>query len=307
MTGRWISASVMAGAIVLVSTHAAATPLTADECASADEAAQNLRRAGEIRAARYKLLICVSKSCPTMVTSDCAERLNEVEKAIPTVVFAAKDATGNDLTAVAVTMDGAPLVDHLDGTSVAVDPGKHRFAFTTPGVTSFTKDLAIREGEKDRHESIVFGAGTATKGTPDVPTADEPGTGARWQTYAALGAGAVGLVGLVVGVTYTVITMNQKGALDFEQATATACNASTSCKNSPNAKTLQAADDAASSTYNADFAVTLVGYGFAVAAGIGTYLLLTSGTSGAPDRKSTSDLSITPWIGLRAAGIVGRF
>jgi hypothetical protein len=48
-----------------------------------------------------------------MVRDDCTRRLDELDKAQPTIVFEAKDGAGRDLTAVQVTVDGKPLVESL--------------------------------------------------------------------------------------------------------------------------------------------------------------------------------------------------
>ncbi len=131
---RRVSASLLALAFAsAVTTMAQADGPSADACATASDNAQPLRKAGKLREAKRQLLVCVSKSCPSMVRDDCAAQLSDVEKAIPTVVFDAKDGRGDDLTSVVVSIDGSQLADHLDGSSLAVDPGRHHFIFKTMG------------------------------------------------------------------------------------------------------------------------------------------------------------------------------
>src|ERR1019366_7525907 len=84
-------------------------------------------------AARGQFLACASASCPALVRDDCAKRLDDVERAQPTIVFDAKDGAGRDVSMVTVTVDGHPLVDRLDGTSPRVDPGGHPLGFTVSG------------------------------------------------------------------------------------------------------------------------------------------------------------------------------
>jgi hypothetical protein len=303
MSTRLVICAAMTAFTAACPADAMADAPSADACATASDNAQPLRKAGRLRETRQQLLVCVNKSCPTIVRDDCAAQLSEVAKAIPTIVFDAKDASGADLSSVVVLMDGAPLVDHLDGRAIAVDPGAHQFFFRVPGASSVSKGLVLQEGEKDRHERIVFAASSVAKDAPDVPAASPGQTRSSWPTYVTFGIGAAGLA---LGVTYTIISISQKSTLDSEQAAAASC-ATTSCKNSPNAATIQAADDDASSKYNADFALTMVGYGVGlVGVGVGTYLLLTAGSTPSREEKSKS-VSVTPWIGLRAAGLVGRF
>jgi hypothetical protein len=279
MMRPWISLPPAIGALLLVCTVAAATPPpTPDECAGADETAQTLRRAGKIRAAKEKLLVCINASCPSVVKSDCTDRLSEVQKAVPTLVFAAKDADGNDLSAVTVTMDGAPLVDHLDGTAVPVDPGKHRFVFTA-GAHSSTKELVIGEGEKDRREGILIGSSSASRATTSMPEATEGDAGSRsvWPTYVAFGVGATGLV---VGSIFGVMALSTKSTLDSE------CPSKTGCPQG-DIDTLSARGWVS----NIGFAVGIVG------AGVGIVLFATSGGSDQP--------SVSAYIGPGAIRFVG--
>ena len=110
----------------------AADPTTA-ECLSANEASLTARSQQKLRDARAKLLTCAAPSCPRDVRDECTRGINEINAALPTIVFEAKDDAGADLIAVKVTMDGEVLTDHLEGTAIAVDPGAHTFAFESAG------------------------------------------------------------------------------------------------------------------------------------------------------------------------------
>src|SRR5579863_2417832 len=128
MIRRGIPATVIA-LVPLCTALAAAGEPSKQECVTANESAQDLRRLSQLRAARTQLARCVSASCPGPVREDCAQRLTEVDLAMPTLVLVAKDKAGNDLSSVLVTMDGLPFADSLDGSAVQVDPGEHRFVF----------------------------------------------------------------------------------------------------------------------------------------------------------------------------------
>jgi hypothetical protein len=271
-----LPALLLSIACALTTASARADGPTAGACATASDNAQPLRKAGSLRAAKEQLLVCVNKSCPAIVRDDCATQLNDVEKATPTVVFEAKDGAGGDVTAVTVTMDDAQLADHLDGTSLAVDPGNHHFVFKMPGAPPVAKDLVIREGEKDRHERIAFEPGSAGRSAAAGDGAAGP---SRWPVYAAFGVGAVGLV---VGAVSGVLALSAKSTLDSE------CPSKSGCPQN---------DVSALSTRawvsNVGFAVGIVG------AGVGTVLLLTSGGG---DRPSVG-ISIAP----SQVGLVGTF
>ncbi|MGA3121299.1 MAG: hypothetical protein ABSF69_11080 [Polyangiaceae bacterium] len=134
-----------------------AKPPTVDECATADETAQALRKNGNLRAAKQQLAVCVNSACPAPVREDCADRATEVDKAMPTVLFDVKDSSGIGVTAVGVVMDDVALADHLDGTAFAVDPGKHRFTFTAANGVPVQKEVVVREGEKGQFVTAAFG------------------------------------------------------------------------------------------------------------------------------------------------------
>ncbi|HEX2674510.1 MAG TPA: hypothetical protein VHM25_26725 [Polyangiaceae bacterium] len=93
-----------------------------------------------------------------MVREDCAQRLNELTTALPSLIFSAKDGAGRAVSAVAVTIDGKPWVDHLDGSAIAVDPGAHTFGFQAAGLPPTTLKLLIHEGERARRQEILIGA-----------------------------------------------------------------------------------------------------------------------------------------------------
>jgi hypothetical protein len=96
------------------------------------------------------------------VRDDCAQRLDELERAQPTVVFDARDGSGNDFTEVTVTLDGRPLAIRLDGHALAVDPGEHTFLFQVAGQPAVSRTFVLKEGEKDRRERIVVGPAVVT-------------------------------------------------------------------------------------------------------------------------------------------------
>jgi hypothetical protein len=193
---------------------------TKDQCIDADTQAQDLRRNASLLEAREALRLCVDEACPQMVREDCTKRLDELASEVPSIVFAAKGAARNDLSAVSVTIDGKPLVDHLDGSAIEVDPGEHTFSLTAASLPPATLKLLIRECERGRHEAVLIAppdaplarppdrklpvgaAGKTPEKGPDSslrPAA--PASTQRLVAWTALGLGAVGVVlGSVFGL-----------------------------------------------------------------------------------------------------------
>ncbi|MGH7298637.1 MAG: hypothetical protein ACRELB_27095 [Polyangiaceae bacterium] len=187
------------------------------ECIAANDAAQDLRRAGKLRGAREKLLLCDSPSCPGLVRQDCAQRLVEIDAVMPSLVFEARDSTGKALAAVEVTMDGQPLADRLDGLPMRVDPGEHRFVFASAGLSPTEKTIVVHEWDREHHETVVLG----TPASPMAP-APPPSNPSPQRTIAFV-LGSAGVVGLAVG---SVMGLVSKSSYDHALQT--------ECGNNPN-------------------------------------------------------------------------
>jgi hypothetical protein len=133
----------------------AAGPKTA-ECLAASEASLKSAADHKLRAELSQLLVCAAPTCPKDIRKECEGRVDEVTQQIPTIIFAAKNGSGGDLSAVKVTMDGEVLAPKLDGTALSVDPGEHKFTFEVAGQPPVDKTLVLHEGEKDRREKMVL-------------------------------------------------------------------------------------------------------------------------------------------------------
>jgi hypothetical protein len=205
---------------------------TKDECIDANELAQRLVKGKKLRAARERLLVCVASSCPTMIRDDCVNRLTEVESSLPTIVFEAQDPDGIDVSAVQVELDGAPLADKLDGTSLAVDPGEHVFVFKVAGQAPTTRQLVLHEGEKARREHIIVGGtGTSSRAASARPVEASPQTppsvspedaGEARKPWAVVLIGAGG-AGLAVGSIFGLLTISSWKASQRECSSASLC------------------------------------------------------------------------------------
>jgi hypothetical protein len=173
-------------------------------CFAASENEIGLRKEGKLREAIKQLTVCATPSCPAEVSSECGRRLIELNKALPTIIVSATDASGNDVAAVTVTLDGAPFATSLSGLSLPIDPGSHTLRFAA-GVTPIVeKTVVIKQGEKDRRVNVTLGASAAVTSAPATPPA---GAWSTQQTLAVVSAG-VGVVGIVAGAVTGVLALS---------------------------------------------------------------------------------------------------
>jgi hypothetical protein len=259
-----IASTLVVSATLGLSPRANAANPTTAECVAAADSSLQLRDQHKLRAARAQMLVCAASSCPAAVQSECLRRVDQVNGSIPTVVFDAKDAAGNDLSNVKVDMDGQPLTDRLDGSSLQVDPGEHHFRFTAPGGVIVDKTVVIREGEKERRENVVVGTvgpvsapqpapAAAVAPAPESASSEDPGASRRTIAYVVGGAG---VVGLVVGTIFGVMASSSASSSKNECSTSSCTNYSKSLSDYNSAST-----DGTIST------VAFVAGGAAVAAG----------------------------------------
>ncbi len=227
-----------------------------DVCLDAYDQSQELRRRGALLQARDQLLVCSRDPCPKALQGDCVTWLDEVETALPSVVFEARDPSGRDLTDVRVRVDGRPLLDHLDARAVSLDPGLHTFSFESPAGTAADQQVLLRDGAKMRTVPVQL--------TPRPVTAPEPPVAPSGPSRApAYVAGATGVVALGLFAGFAL-----SGRSAYE-----------SCK-------LVGCSDGERSSINTRFDVADVSVGVAAfALGAATYLFF-SGRSSAPAAAS---------------------
>jgi hypothetical protein len=277
--------------------------ITKDQCVDANTRAQSLRREGKLGATRDQLRLCMDAACPAIVRSDCIQRLDDLDRVQPSIVFDVKDGAGNDLLAVSVTMDGRPLVDKLGGTALVVDPGPHTFVFASAGAAPVTQTFVLREGEKARVEHVVLAAKPGPVAPPPGPppvkpvkpatTAPEPPGGAAQgpsggslrKTLGIVGVAAGG-AGLLVGAIAGGVAISTNNTLKHD-CTSGICSSRTTPRSDFD-------------TYNTVTTLSTVGF---VAGGVlgaaGVVLLVT-----APKAR---DVAVTPVVGPGYLGMQGSF
>lgn len=119
-------------------------------CVTAFDHGQRAQSDRALRRAQTELIVCAQESCPTVLRADCAGVLAEVRTALPTVVFAADDGNGHELTDVKVYVGSELVTTGLDGRAVQVDPGTFELRFESPRRATVVTSRTIREGEKSR-------------------------------------------------------------------------------------------------------------------------------------------------------------
>jgi hypothetical protein len=292
--------------------------VTPGECIDANGKGQSLRRDGKFADARAELDLCNDPRCPALVRNDCAQRADELERAQPTIIFDVKDDEGNDVSEVAVTVDGHPLSDRLDGRALAVDPGEHSFGFAVAGKPVILRRFVVKEGQKERRESIALGAGSTSSkpavlfcppsekaGPLPVPYAPSNGTSTVARTHPpplqtkgdgdarrkdrktiGLFLAGTGGIGIAVGAAFGLLALSRWSESKQECGTPTAC--------SNHAQAVGAHD--AALTYGATSTVTFIVGGLLAAGGIGLFFSPTAAAPPAANgteahRRATMSLS----------------
>ena len=212
----WTRSLVLTFGALLLPCYARAAEPNKEQCIAADDAAQDLRRTGKLLEAREKLLLCGSTSCPGLVRDDCAQRLVEVDAAMPSIVFDVKDARGKDLSEVRVQLDGQPFVDRIDGAPRPIDPGSHRFAFDTADGAHAEQTIVVQEKERGSPVRVVLG-------TAPLPVALPSGSEWTTQKMIGVGLGGVGVVGLVVGSIFGAMALSDASGLKSQPGCPSSC------------------------------------------------------------------------------------
>lgn len=183
-------------------------------CSQSFELAQRLRNDSRYLEANQELLKCSNPSCGDALFQECSKLYAEVQTAIPSVIFQARDSTSDrDLIDVTVTLDGRVLAEQLDGKPVLVDPGNHTFTFSAPNAPPVQKDIVIRAGEKLRQ--VVVDLDLDSKNEPAVPSDSKPTpvpahqpsheSRSRHVPAASYVLGTVGVIGLGTFVALRVV------------------------------------------------------------------------------------------------------
>ena len=176
-------------------------------CIAAATKGQQLRESHKLLLARDEFRLCARPACPKVLQTDCGTWLEEMKTTVPTVILAAKDGAGADVTDVKVLVDGASLVAKLDGQPVAIDPGAHTFRFERADGQAMTVQLVVNEAQQGQLVSAAF--------APVVTT-----TPGRTQRIAALAVGGAGIVTVGSSIALGLVAKSQDRAAATEPGVA---------------------------------------------------------------------------------------
>jgi hypothetical protein len=194
-------ASAACAVVVLFECFLVARPSSADvqACVDAHRDGQVQRDRSEFMAAYDRFSSCMNEDCPGPIRAECAEFRQKLDSAMPTVIFVARDASGNDLPDTVVEVDGRPLLRGLTGRAVPVDPGPRRFAFTGPSGERAEVTVVVSEGVKGREVIARFAKRAEPERAPDAKPARpespeaEPAGPSRTVAYVLAGGGVAAL------------------------------------------------------------------------------------------------------------------
>ncbi|NVB85516.1 MAG: hypothetical protein HOV81_44540 [Kofleriaceae bacterium] len=284
-------------AAVLALSSNAYAQLSKEACVDAHSRGQDAREQGKLSLARKLFLTCAQSSCPAAVQGDCARFADDLTNLQPTIVFVARDASGNDLPATTVYVDGALVATSIDGKPHDIDPGNHVVKFSN-GDSDEVITLVIGSGEKGRTVLAKFSA-INPPSTPDAAqtVTSRPAKPAARKVQHPKGALALAVSGGIVAIG--------GGALAFygRSQVPEACDLSThQCAAPPGAPVF---DDAASAANKVNIGLIAGGVGVAALAGGLVWYYAGAKT----DKESPTQQSVAPWVNGNGAGVavLGRF
>jgi hypothetical protein len=281
-----------------------------DACLAAADAGQSLRDDGQYSIARDQFLTCAREVCPKIVHDQCTTWLHQLEEAIPTVVFSAKDDRGNDISAVRVISDGKLITSTLDGKPLPLDPGGHDIRFERDPNGAVTVHVILKAGEKNREVLATFPAvqgepppeGTPPPETSTHPPAEEGTSFLNARNVTALSLVGAGAIAIGVGVPFGLNSQSENtkansiASNDLHGDTA-ACYAPVSPKPAACA-TLNSTRDVQNRDAILNYVFYIAGAALAVG-GVATWLLWPKKEQDVP----ASTAWVTPTVGPGHAGL----
>jgi hypothetical protein len=158
-------------------------PCLAD-CADSYEQTQRLRQAGKLKRAEQEAIACAEEHCASWIRKDCAQWLEDLRTAMPSIVVRAIGPDGCDLESAVVSVDDERARTGLDGKSIPLDPGTHIIRVETLEGSRVEQKVVIVEGEKARMIVASFApssmtcrpipAGPSSPLPPEVARIDQP-------------------------------------------------------------------------------------------------------------------------------------
>jgi hypothetical protein len=187
----WIGLVAGALAACAVAPEARADDKTA--CIDANAGGQELRLKGRWRDAELALKKCARATCPDAIAQDCAQRYEELQSAMPTLLVAAKQPDGADTMDARLMIDGVTVATRLPPTAIEVDPGEHVIRVEHGAWLADEQRLVLLEGQKNRGVAFRF--------------TEPPASATRNRTPRLLGLVLTGAGAVVTGIGATFIVL----------------------------------------------------------------------------------------------------
>jgi hypothetical protein len=211
------NASSRALGVALAASALSGTPRVmaqaADPCLSAPTDGQQQQRAGKLLEARESFLACSRNTCPKEIVQDCEHWLRDVNDALPSVIFAVRDAEGHDLLDARVSIDGGDPVA-ITALGVPLDPGEHSFTFHREGAPDVEQKALLRAGEKNRAITAKFAGSPVTHPAlpPPTTTPAPPAETTRPVPVAAWVTAGIGVAAFAFFGTFGALGVSERSA-----------------------------------------------------------------------------------------------
>jgi len=203
--------------VAAIATPALAEEPSKEQCVDAYVKGQEARRAGKLLDARASFVVCGRASCPMPFAGDCRRWRDEVEAAIPTIVFDVVDRLGRRPTDVRVSADGAPFAGKIDGRALPIDPGAHVFVFELSGVPPQRVEATILEGIKSQKVTLALAPAVDHRDTLPIMETTRPIPAGAWL------AGGAAIVGVASFAFFGLLANSQESDLRALCASAMGC------------------------------------------------------------------------------------
>ena len=154
----WVIAAMAA---TVISPSIARADESPQRCLAAYEASQKATDQGDLLDAQQKLIACAGNGCPLVLQRECVQAAAAVTQRLPTLVAIAHGPNGDDLSDVALLVDGRLEKSVMDGREVALNPGAHTLRFRRTGGEVIERRVVLAEREKGRVVAVTFGASAA--------------------------------------------------------------------------------------------------------------------------------------------------
>jgi hypothetical protein len=187
------------------------------DCAQAFEAGQRLRNASRYLDARREVLICANPSCGVVLSEECGKIYSELQDVTPSVVFAARDAAGDEIASASAEIDDDASALALDGKPIPLDPGSHTFRFQAEGFAPQSQSLVVRAGEKLRPITVVLQPISAHVRATPTPVPASIASSPRDTSRASVPLGVYVLGGVAAVGVGGFIGFRWSGSRDFDE------------------------------------------------------------------------------------------